>query len=81
MCARLPRTPPAARDWRVSSPLATPTDASDGAGLTEVVTRPEPGIARGKWEAPAWIFVAVAVVAVLAGLGWLTVALRGTRRR
>jgi hypothetical protein len=23
---------------------------------TETVTRPEPGLARGKWEAPAWAF-------------------------
>jgi hypothetical protein len=79
--ARLPRILPGARDRRVPSPVATPADASDGAGLTEVVTRPDPGIAQGKWEAPAWVFVAVAVVAVLGGLGWLTVALRGTRRR
>lgn len=30
---------------------------------TETVTRPDPGLARGKWEAPAWAFwVALAVV-------------------
>jgi hypothetical protein len=23
---------------------------------TETVTRPDPGLARGKWEAPAWAF-------------------------
>ena len=32
---------------------------------TESVTRPDPGLARGKWEAPAWAFwVALAVVLV-----------------
>ena len=32
---------------------------------TETVTRPDPGLARGKWEAPAWAFwVALAVVLV-----------------
>ncbi len=31
----------------------------------ETVTRPDPGLARGKWEAPAWAFwVALAVVVV-----------------
>jgi hypothetical protein len=32
---------------------------------TETVTRPDPGLARGKWEAPAWAFwLALAVIAV-----------------
>ena len=32
---------------------------------TETVTRPDPGLARGKWEAPVWAFwVALAVVLV-----------------
>jgi hypothetical protein len=32
---------------------------------TETVTRPDPGIARGKWEAPAWAFwLALALIAV-----------------
>jgi hypothetical protein len=32
---------------------------------TETVTRPDPGLARGKWEAPAWAFwVALAVILV-----------------
>lgn len=32
---------------------------------TETVTRPDPGLARGKWEAPAWAFwLALALVAV-----------------
>jgi hypothetical protein len=32
---------------------------------TETVTRPDPGLARGKWEAPAWAFwLALALVVV-----------------
>jgi hypothetical protein len=38
---------------------------SSAPATTETVTRPDPGLARGKWEAPAWAFwVALAVVAV-----------------
>lgn len=30
---------------------------------SETVTRPDPGLARGNWEAPAWAFwVALAVI-------------------
>jgi hypothetical protein len=32
---------------------------------TETVTRPDPGLARGKWEAPAWAFWVVLAVAVV----------------
>lgn len=46
-----------------SVPGAPAGSASGGAGApgpssgpTEIVTRPEPGIARGVWEAPAWAF-------------------------
>jgi hypothetical protein len=36
---------------------------------TETVTRPDPGLARGKWEAPQWAFwVALAVVLLGGGL-------------
>lgn len=32
---------------------------------TETVTRPDPGLARGKWEAPAWAFwLALALIVV-----------------
>ena len=33
---------------------------------TETVTRPDPGLARGKWEAPPWAFWLMLVV-LLAG--------------
>lgn len=36
---------------------------------TETVTRPEPGLARGQWEAPAWaLWVMLGVLVALSGL-------------
>jgi len=62
-------------------PLSTaPTDASGGAGFSEVVTRPEPGLARGRWEAPAWLFVVVAALAIAGGMAWLLYGLSRRRR-
>ena len=31
----------------------------------EIVHRPDPGLARGKWEAPSWAFLAVAAAAIV----------------
>ena len=46
-----------------NAPSPPPGTAAPSA--TETATRPDPGLARGKWEAPAWAFwVALAVVAV-----------------
>jgi hypothetical protein len=59
----------------------TPTDASGGDAVSEVVTRPEPGIGRGRWEAPAWVFVVVAVAAFVSGALWALQALLGRRKR
>ena len=47
---------------------------------SETVERPEPGLARGRWEGPAWMFYAVAVAAVLGGLAWVVSALVARRR-
>jgi len=33
---------------------------------SQTVSRPEPGLARGKWEGPAWLFWAILGVAVIA---------------
>jgi len=44
-----------------SSPPPAPT-------ATEEVSRPDPGLARGKWEAPSWAFW-VALAVVVAGVG------------
>lgn len=38
---------------------------------TEIVTRPEPGLARGQWEAPAWLFWALLAAIVLGATGYL----------
>jgi len=38
-----------------------------GAALqTVTVKRPEPGLARGVWEAPPWAFVVVAALVLIA---------------
>lgn len=52
---------------RLAAPSTSPAPPSPAA--TEIVHRPDPGLARGKWEAPAWAFwVALGVVAVLSAL-------------
>jgi hypothetical protein len=33
--------------------------------LSESVARPEPGLASGRYEAPQWVFLAVAAAAIL----------------
>jgi hypothetical protein len=48
---------------------------------TETVERPAAGLAHGRWEAPAWVFVAIALSAALGGLAWVLLALRARRRR
>jgi hypothetical protein len=53
---------------------AAPSAAASGAptatlSAAEATRRPEPGLARGVWEAPRWaFFVAIAAVVVLAAL-------------
>ncbi|MEO6418233.1 MAG: hypothetical protein ABIP39_02430 [Polyangiaceae bacterium] len=32
---------------------------------TETVTRPDPGLGRGMWEGPRWLFFALAAIAVV----------------
>lgn len=46
---------------------------------SESVLRPPPGLARGRWEAPAWAFWLVAAAALLGGLAWIALALRARR--
>jgi hypothetical protein len=38
---------------------------------SETVTRPDPGLARGRWEAPAWVFWVVLAVATVAAALYL----------
>ncbi len=41
------------------------------AAPSEVVTRPDPGLARGVWEAPAWAFWAALALVLLAAVFYL----------
>jgi hypothetical protein len=72
----------AASDRAALAAPATPSAPAPSAGSpvpAESVERPSPGLASGRWEAPAWVFYAVAALAALGGLVWLMLALR-TRR-
>jgi hypothetical protein len=61
--------------------LAVLTAAAQAAPAPgEVVERPEPGLARGRWEGPTWFFYAVAVAAIVAGVAWVATALRARRK-
>ncbi|HSO39553.1 MAG TPA: hypothetical protein VLT33_43805 [Labilithrix sp.] len=52
-----------------SSASAANTPPAPAPVATETVTRPDPGLARGKWEAPPWAFwVALAVIAAVTAL-------------
>lgn len=55
----------------VSQPSATPPAAASSPpqeGPREIVTRPDPGLARGKWEAPRGLFYGVIVLVVLGAI-------------
>jgi hypothetical protein len=60
-----------------------PTESSStGASALELqVERPPPGLARGRWEAPAWLFWATAAAVVAAGVIWFARAARGRWQR
>ena len=47
---------------------------------TVMVERPPEGLARGKWEAGAWLYVLVAAVAVLGAAGYWAWRLRKLRK-
>jgi hypothetical protein len=47
-----------------AAPAATPT-------ATEVVSRPDPGLARGKWEAPAWAFWALLAIVLVGAAAYV----------
>ena len=46
---------------------------------TETVTRPDPGLARGKWEAPVWAFYVALAAVIIAAAAY--VGLRSLKRR
>ena len=73
--------------FQASSALPAPS-AARASGAAETVTRPEPGLARGVWEAPSWTFwaalSAVVVVSTLYALfraGVLRRPARAARRQ
>ncbi|HZU84448.1 MAG TPA: hypothetical protein VE987_16075 [Polyangiaceae bacterium] len=55
-------------------PLPDPTRTT-----TESVERPEPGLARGRWEAPPWVFFAMIALMLLAVVAYGAAAIRGRR--
>src|SRR5262249_25457714 len=44
-----------------ASPAGAPSPTA-----SEIVTRPEPGLARGRWEAPAWVLWAIVALVLVA---------------
>ena len=52
-------------------PSARPADPPPAPTGTELVQRPDPGLARGKWEAPAWIFWTILAVVVLGSAAYV----------
>jgi len=68
--AASPAAGPAGPAAPAQAPSASPPPASTA---TEVVTRPDPGLARGRWEAPRGVFYgAIALVVVVGGLALLS---------
>jgi hypothetical protein len=55
--------------------LATPTVVA-----SERVERPDPGLARGRWEAQPALFYAVAAATLIGGVIFAIVTSRKTRR-
>ncbi|MGO9833042.1 MAG: hypothetical protein ACLP1X_02370 [Polyangiaceae bacterium] len=45
----------------------------------EAVVRPDPGLARGLWEAPAWVFYLVAALAIVGAVVWVVAVVRSRR--
>lgn len=60
----------------MADPTPTPSASASAAPAptaTEIVHRPDPGLARGKWEAPTWAFYVAGAAAVLFALVYLGV--------
>jgi len=72
------------RSAPVHDEIATFPVAQAESGRTsglQPVERPEPGLARGRWEAPAWIFWTIALITAALALTWAVVALRMSLER
>jgi hypothetical protein len=65
---------------RSGTPLSLRMSLHEQPSAGETVERPEPGLARGRWEAPAWFFYAVLAATVLGSIAW-AFRLRARRKR
>ena len=54
-----------------AAPKPSTTTPAPAPTATEIVTRPDPGLARGKWEAPAWVFWAMLGVILVGSLAYV----------
>jgi hypothetical protein len=63
------------------SSIASIGPAGPAASAASVALRPEPGLARGVWEAPPWAFVTALAGAVIAALVCAAWTARGLRNR
>ena len=53
------------------APTSGPAESAPAPTTTEIVTRPEPGLARGKWEAPAWVFWVMLALVILGAAAYV----------
>jgi hypothetical protein len=65
----------------VPLPASASAAPAPNPAATEVVKRPDPGLARGVWEAPQWLFWMVGLVAVVLAVGYALVRLGVLKRR
>jgi hypothetical protein len=61
------------------SVVAPSAAASPGFAADDSLARPDAGLARGRWEAPAWMFWAVAAAALIGAVAWIALALRARK--
>lgn len=59
---------------RIAS-TSTPAERASDVERVATIERPDPGLARGHFEAPAWMFWTVAAAALLGGLVWVALAI------
>lgn len=63
-----------------ASPAPPSPSAPSAPTATEIIHRPDPGLGRGIWEAPAWLFYALLGGVVVAGAAYAAVRLGWLRR-
>ncbi len=54
-----------------SASAAAGSRAAPADTATEIVTRPDPGLARGKWEAPAWVFWTILALVIVSAAAYV----------